>query len=105
MYLKDFHLNNRMGREKYVMIKLSMISQEFAEKYNPAEKSHNGYIYTRVTKGMYGLPKEGRTSHDTLVKHLDPFGYHPSSITPRLWKHNIRPINFTMVVDDCDVKY
>ena len=27
-------------------------------KYNLAEKAHNGYIYTRVTKGMYVLPKQ-----------------------------------------------
>ena len=83
MYLKDFHLNNRMGRDKYVMIKLSMISQEFAEKYNPAEKSHNGYIYTRVTKGMYGLPQAGCIAHDALLKHLQPYGYHPIKQPPR----------------------
>ena len=54
-----------------------MIPQEFVEKYNPAEKSHNGYIYTRVKKGTYGTPQAGRIAQDTLVKQLELYGYHP----------------------------
>ena len=105
MDVKDFYLNNQMDRDEYIMIQISMIPQEFVEKYNLAEKSHNGYIYARLTKGMYELPQTGRISHDALLKHLDPYGYHPSSKPPGLWKHNIRPIKFTLVVDDFGVKY
>ena len=47
-----------------------MIPQEFVEKYNLTEKSHNGYIYARLTKEMYGIPQEERISHEALVKHL-----------------------------------
>ena len=61
-----------------------MIPQEFVEKYNLTEKSHNGYIYARVTKGMYGLPQAGRIAHDALVKQLEMYEYHPSSKTPGL---------------------
>ena len=56
-------------------------------------------------KVMYGLPQSGRISHDALLKNLDMYGYHPSSKTLGLWKHNSRPINFTLVVDDFGVKY
>ena len=70
MDVKYLYLNNRMDREKYIMIYISRIPQEFSEKYNLAEKSHNGYIYTRVKKVMYGTPQEGCISHDDLVKHL-----------------------------------
>ena len=59
MDLKDFYLNNQMDRDEYIMIQLSMIPQEFEEKHNLSEKSHNGYIYVRVTKGMYVLPQSG----------------------------------------------
>ena len=82
-----------------------MIPQEFVYKYNLPEKSHNEYIYARVTKGMCGLPQEGRIAHDSLVKHLESYGYHPSIKNPGLWKHNSRPINFTLVVDYFGVKY
>ena len=82
MYIKYFYLNNPMDRDKYIMIYISMIPQEFVEKYYLAEKAHNGYIYAKVTKGMYGLPKVGQIAHDALVKQLDPYGYHPSSQKP-----------------------
>ena len=56
MDVKYFYLDNQMDRDKYIMIHISMIPQELVEKYNLAEKSHNGYIYTRVKKVMYGPP-------------------------------------------------
>ena len=59
MDVKYLYLNNQMDRDKYIMIHISMIPQEIVEKYNLAEKAHNGYIYTRVKKVMYGLPQEG----------------------------------------------
>ena len=51
------------------------------DKYNLKEKLHNGYIFTRVTKGVYGLPQAGQIAHDDLVKHLEPYGYGPSRKT------------------------
>ena len=78
MDVRDFYLSNQMDRDEYIMIQISMIPQDFVEKYNLAEKSHNGYIYTRVTKGIYGPPQAGRIAHDALLKHLETYGYHPS---------------------------
>ena len=105
MDVKDFFWNNQMDRDEHIMIHISMIPQRFVENNNLAEKAHNVYIYERVTKGMYGLPQAGRIAHDALAKHLKPYGYHPSSKPPRLWKHNVRPINFILVVDDFGIKY
>ena len=65
-----------------------MILQEFVKTYNFAEKSHAGYIYARVTKGMYGPPQSGSIEHDTMLKHLEPYGYHPLRNNPGVWKHN-----------------
>ena len=87
------------------MTQISMIPHEFLEKYNLAEKAHNRYIYARVKNGMYGLTQTGRIAHVALLKYLDMYGYHPLSKLPRIWKHNSWPINFTLVVDDFDVKY
>ena len=42
MDVKDLYLNNQMDRDEYIMIQISMIPQEFVEKYTLAEKSHNG---------------------------------------------------------------
>ena len=68
-------------------------------------KSNNGYIYARVTKAMYRIPLAVRIAHFTLVTHLYPYDYQTSSKNLGLWKHIIRPINFTLVVDDFGVKY
>lgn len=54
---------------------------------------------------MYGLPQAGRIADDVLVKHLEPYGYHPCKFTPGLWKHKTKSIMFTLVVDDFGVKY
>ena len=54
---------------------------------------------------MYGLLQAGRIAHDAIVKHLDPYEYHPSRKTPGLWIHKNQPINFTLVFDDFGVKY
>ena len=53
---------------------------------------------------MYGLPQAGRISNDALVKHLEPYGYHPSRKTLGLWIHNIQPIKFTLLVNDFGLK-
>jgi len=36
---------------------------------------------------------------------LNKHGYHQSKLVPGLWKHNTRPMQFTLVVDDFGVKY
>ena len=54
---------------------------------------------------MYGPPQEGRTAHEALVKHLEPYGYHPSIKTPGLCTHKNLPISFTLVIDDFGAKY
>jgi hypothetical protein len=54
---------------------------------------------------MYGLPQAGILANQKLTKHLAQHGYHPTTHTPGLWKHNQRPIWFSLVVDNFGVKY
>jgi hypothetical protein len=68
-------------------------------------KTRNGYIYFEIQKGMYGLPQSGIIAQQLLKKCLNAHGYHQSTITPGLWKHDTCPINFSLVVDDFGVKY
>ena len=105
MEIQYFHLNNQIDRDEYIIIHISMIPQEFVDKYNITEKSHNGYIYARETKGTYGIPQVRQIAHDALVKHLEPYGYQPSSKTSGLWKQNSQSINVSLVVDDFGAKY
>ena len=54
---------------------------------------------------MYGFPQVVRIAHNALVKHLDPYGYHPLIKYPGLSLHDIQIITFTSVVDNFWVKY
>ena len=56
---KDFYLNNHMNGVEYITIQISMIPREFEDKYNFNKKSHNGYIFVRVTKGIRGIQQVG----------------------------------------------
>ena len=54
-----------------------MIPQTFVDKFNLKGKSHNGYIFAWVTKGVYVTPQAGKIADDTVLKHLEPYGYSP----------------------------
>ena len=54
---------------------------------------------------MYGLPQAGIIAQELLETRLLKAGYRQSKITPGYWKHEWRPISFTLVVDDFGVKY
>ncbi|KAL7479922.1 hypothetical protein ACHAW6_005639 [Cyclotella cf. meneghiniana] len=54
---------------------------------------------------MYGLPQAGANSHDELQEKLNREGYFQSKIVPGLWRHNVRPTIFTLIVDDFGIKF
>jgi hypothetical protein len=54
---------------------------------------------------MYGLPQAGIIAQDLLTKPLHKAGYQQSKVTPGYWRHEWRPISFTLVVDDFGMKY
>ena len=53
---------------------------------------------------MYGLKQSGKIANEQLQQFLAPHGYRPTR-TPGLWKHDNKPISFTLIVDDFGVKY
>ena len=54
---------------------------------------------------MYGLPQAGMLAHRKLAKILTKADFYAAPHTPGLWMHKTRPIQFTLVVDDFEVKY
>ncbi len=54
---------------------------------------------------MWELPQAGILANKRLGRKLTPFGYYKCIETPGLWKHESRPLTFTLVVDDFGVKY
>eukprot|EP00804_Cyclotella_cryptica_P005330 CCRYP_020410-RA/>CCRYP_020410-RA protein AED:0.19 eAED:0.19 QI:0/-1/0/1/-1/1/1/0/760 len=104
--IKDFYLNTPMARPEFMRLKLADIPEEFIILYNLRQlATPDGYIYVRVQKGMYGLPQVGIIAQQLLKTRLVANGYRQSTVTPRFWKHDWRPIAFALCVDDFGVKY
>jgi hypothetical protein len=105
--IKDFYLNSPMKECDYVYMRIPLTSIPLViqQLYNVAPLIVNGYVYVQVRKGMYGLKQAGKLANDLLVENLAPYGYAPVPITPGLWKHQTRPISFTLVVDDFGICY
>jgi Reverse transcriptase (RNA-dependent DNA polymerase) len=100
MDIKDFYLNNNLKRPEYMMIHPT---SHHGTQYNLTPIIHNNHIYVKINKGMYGLPQAGRIANDELVPYLDQHGYRQSEHTPGLFRHDTRPILFSLVVDDFGV--
>ena len=104
--IKDFYLNTPMEKPEFMRMKINDLPPEFVALYNLNEiADQNGTVYMRIQKGMYGLPQAGILAQKLLEQPLNKHDYQQSPITPGLWKHDTRPISFTLCVDDFGVKY
>jgi hypothetical protein len=65
----------------------------------------NGWAYKEIRKRMYGLKQAGLLANQLLQKRLKHVVYYPARQTPGLWLHNKKPTAFSLVVDDCAIKY
>ena len=54
---------------------------------------------------MYGLPQAGLLANELLEKRLNKRGYRQSKLVPSFWTHDWIPVQFTLVVDNFEVKY
>jgi hypothetical protein len=104
--IKDFYLMMPMDCYEYFRMKLKLFPQDIISKYALTDKvDADGNIFCKVQCGMYGLPQAGIIAQDLLTKHLHKAGYRQSTITPGYWRHDWRPISFTLIIDNFGVKY
>ena len=59
---------------------------------------------SKSKKGMYGLKEASILAYDQLRAHLSSHGYFPFKFTPGLWRHEHRPIAFSLATDDFGIK-
>jgi hypothetical protein len=105
MDIKNYYLGTPLPRFEYMKILLSRFPEEIIQKYNLNALAVDGWVYIEIRKCMYGLKQAGLLANQLLQTRLAPFGYYPDRHTPGLWLHKTRPISFTPVVDDFEVKY
>jgi hypothetical protein len=105
MDIKDFYLNTSMARYKYMRLKISDMPNNVIEHYKLRDiVTPDGHIYCEIQKGMYGLPQAGIITQELLADRLKQHGYTQSKTMPGLWLHKMRPIQFSLIVDDFGVK-
>ena len=105
MDISNFYLMTPLKRPEYVRVSLGDIPEEIIKKYKLKDIATKGAVHIMATRGMYGLPQAGLLANQLLEKRLNKAGYRQSKLVPGLWKHDWRPIQFTLVVDDFGVKY
>jgi hypothetical protein len=83
-----------------------LFPQDIIKEYGLNNKvDTDGNVFCEVRRGMYGLPQAGVIAQELLTTRLHQAGYRQSKVTPGYWRHEWRPISFTLVVDDFGVKY
>eukprot|EP00956_Cyclotella_meneghiniana_P001303 scaffold1404_cov37-Cyclotella_meneghiniana.AAC.7 len=98
MDLSNFYLMTPLKRPEYIRMNMSDIPEEMIIEYKLRDKvSKEGSIYIMAIKGMYRLPQSGLLANELLEKRLNKNGYYQSKYIPGLWKHEWRPIQFTLV--------
>ena len=68
------------------------------------DKQGKHYVYADIVKTIPGLKQSGLLSQQRLVTLLNSYGYYQTA-TPMLFRHESRPIDFTLVVDDFGVQF
>ena len=102
----NMYLETDLPRSRYVHFKLKQIPISIQQRYSLQDYvDRQGYVYARIDKAWYGLKESGKLAGDDIRAHLAEYGYHESKYTAGLFKHESRPISFTLVVDDFGVKY
>ena len=71
-------------------IKVESFPVKIMDQYELWDKVHDGNVYIKIVKGMYGLPQAGILAYKQLVNHLKPYVYEPYKFTQVLWKHKKR---------------
>ena len=85
--VKIFYLNNDLPDPKYMKLQLHIIPQEIINQYSLHDLvEKDGWVYLKITKGMYGLNQAGIIASMELTKHFNTFGYYPVQHTPGLWR-------------------
>ena len=99
--IKNFYLGTPLERYEYMYITRKQLPDNIIERYD----LETFYVMVEITKGIYGLPQAGRLAQEKLMKHLATHGYRSTANTPCLFKHESKPVAFTLVVDDFLIKY
>jgi hypothetical protein len=100
----NFYLTAMLDWYKYMKMPISLFPPWIITQYGLEMIVIEGYIYLQMRNAIWGLPQAGILTSKILRKRLAPHGYYQFKNTLGLWKHMMRPITFTLIVDNFGVK-
>ena len=103
----SMYLHTRLERKEYMSIDLKFFSPAARLRYGVDKFIQPGStkVYVEILGGIYGLPQAGLLAQQKLLTHLSTHGFHQVPHTTCLFRHETRPIEFTLVVDDFGISY
>jgi hypothetical protein len=102
--IKQFYFTLALNYFEYMQMPLLVFPEWVKKQYKLDEHAQNGFVYLRMERTIWILPQAGILANKLLRKRLAPHGYYECINTPGLWRHEWRPIMFTLVVHDFGVK-
>jgi hypothetical protein len=90
---------------EYMKIPLALFPVWTIEQYNLQHLALDGWGYIEMRRAVWGLPQAGILANKQLRQKLAPFGYHKSTNTLGLWRHESQPLTFTLLVNNFGVKF
>ena len=105
MDISNFYLMTPLQIPEYICVSLRNLPNKIIEEYKLKDIATKGTVHIVPNRVMYGLPQAGLLANKLLEKRLNKHGYRQSKLVPGLWKHDWRPVQFTLVVDYFGVKY
>ena len=85
--IKNLYLTAALNYLEYMKMPLAVFPDWIKHQYNLDEHAHNGQVYLRLKRAVWGLPQAGIQANKPLQKQLAPHGYYECMNTPGLWQH------------------
>ena len=70
MDISNFYLCSPLGKPEYMRMPIKLTQNEIIDKYNLKRFEHDGWVYIKIVKGMYGLPQAGKIANELLQQRL-----------------------------------
>ncbi len=103
--ITNFYLAVALEYFEYMKIPFASFPSWIVGQYNLAKHQKDGWVYMEMRGAVWGSPQAGILANKRLRRKLAPFRYYECVEMLGLWKHETRPLTFTLVVDDFGVKY
>ena len=76
MDVASFYLGTPMERPELMRLPYNIIPQGIKTAYKLDKLVQDRWVYVRIVRGMYGLPKAGLIANNLLKKRLTKAGYY-----------------------------